>query len=379
LTEPCNKVLYISAPVGSGHVRAAKAVGLAMRGLDAEVTVDYADFFHFFSPYIGQTILKSYFAILDVFPQLYGKMYGWGNTSPLALKGQELVNGYLAERIYRYIKQTSPSAIVCTHATPAGLTAYLIKKAGLAIPVFGVVTDFTIHRLWVYPELTGYFVANETMREMLAVHGVGHEKSFALGIPVDQKFSLIYSKEKARTSLSLSQDRKTVLLMGGGAGVMPMTKIIRACDDTGLSLTILAVAGNNRSLYRQLEKTKQQLKNCELKIYGYVDNVHELMAVSDLLISKPGGMTSAEALSLGLPMLIYRPIPGQEEANTRYLIEKKAALKAGSLEEVQVILQTLFVVCPERLEELGLCSRGEGRPQAAEGIAKNILKTMRNA
>ncbi|MBP2650197.1 MAG: Monogalactosyldiacylglycerol synthase [Firmicutes bacterium] len=377
MTEPC-KILYISAPIGSGHVRAAKAMGSAISQLDDKIVVDYVDFFNFFSPFIGKTILKSYFAILDIFPQLYGKMYGWGNTSPLALKGQELVSGYLAERIHRYIKQTKPDAIVCTHATPAGLTAHLIKKVGLTIPVFGVVTDFTVHRLWVYPELTRYFVANEKMRDVLAHHGVSYEQSQALGIPVDLKFSVPYTKESLRTSFNLQPDCKTVLVMGGGAGVMPMTEIIKTCDQVGIPLQVIAVAGNNKSLYRQLEKLKMRLKHCDLKLYGYVDNIHELMAVADLLISKPGGMTSAEALCAGLPMLIYRPIPGQEEANTRYLVDKSAALRAGSLAQIKAAMIHLLVDNPSELEYIGKCAMGEGRPTAAPNIAENILETLKN-
>ncbi|MBP2653134.1 MAG: Monogalactosyldiacylglycerol synthase [Firmicutes bacterium] len=376
MTEPC-KILYISAPIGSGHVRAARAVGAAIGHMAPEVIVDYADFFNFFSPCLGRTILKSYFTILDFFPELYGKMYGWGNTSPLALKGQELVSGYLAERIHRYIKNTKPAAIVCTHATPAGLTAYLVKKAGLSIPVFAVVTDFTVHRLWVYPEMTRYFVANEKMRDVLAEYNVRYNQSQALGIPVDSKFSAIYMKEKICASFDLRQDIKTLLVMGGGAGVLPMPEIIKACDRVGIPLQVIAVAGNNKSLYSRLCNLKSGLEYCQLKIFGYVNNVHELMSVSDLLISKPGGMTSAEALCMGLPMLIYRPIPGQEEANTRYLVEKKAAVRAGSIEEIQTKLTQLLVSDSSELVHIGECALSEGRPKAAEDIARNILETLK--
>ena len=111
--------------------------------------------------------------------------------------------------------------------------------------------------------------------------------------------------------------------MGGGAGILPFADIIRVLDDLEISLQIIAVTGENHRLRRELAKLEATLKNCTLNPLGYIDNIHELMAVADLLLSKPGGMTSAEAIATGLPILIYRPIPGQEEANTSYLVNQR--------------------------------------------------------
>ena len=140
----------------------------AVRRLEPGAETVVANVFDFFSPWLGRTILAAYLKILDVFPGLYGAAYGWGNSSRLALAGRKIISSFLAGRMRRYLDVQKPDAIVVTHATPAGLIAYLAAAGSLDIPTFAVVTDFVVHRLWVYPELDRYFVADEQLRAYLA-------------------------------------------------------------------------------------------------------------------------------------------------------------------------------------------------------------------
>lgn len=367
-----HRVLFISAPIGSGHIRAAEAVKLAMQEQRPEIETNIANVFDFFSPFLGHAILRIYLKILAVFPQAYGLMYGWGNNNAKALALCELVNSHLAERMHKYILAYQPSVIVCTHATPAGLVAYLREKNRLNIPAVAIVTDFIVHRLWVHPELDYYFVANEEMRDFLAKYGVDYTHSKATGIPVDCTFTLQPDKKKIYETLGLSPDRKTLLIMGGGAGVLPLDELVAACDRLDVPLQMLVVAGNNMGMYKKLQ-TLQPLLRSPSQIFGYVNNIHELMAVADVLISKPGGMTSAEALCSGLPMIIYRPIPGQEEANTHYLVGRRVALRADSLSDLQLILRNLLVVHPEQLTFLRQNALSLGRSTTAQDIASCIF------
>ncbi len=369
------KILFISAPVGAGHIKAAQAVSSALCAKSDSIETKIANVFDFFNPYIGQAILKIYLKILKMFPGLYGMAYSWGNESYLALVGRKIISGYLASRMEKYIMEYNPVAIVCTHATPAGLVAHLVKKNKINIPVIAVVTDFVVHRLWVYPEIKNYVVANQDMSEFLNKNGIGESSIAVLGIPVDKKFSKVSNAEDILKKLGFDSQRKTILIMGGGAGMLPMDEIVRCCEDIDLELQIIVVAGHNQNIYQKLMKLQPTLRQ-KVRILGYVDNVSELMEISDLIISKPGGVTTAETLCLGLPMIIYRPIPGQEEGNTHYLTKCQAALRADSLTEIQGMIKNLFIEEPEKLLALQQNALQLGRPQSAQQVADIILSKV---
>lgn len=377
MADERKNILFISAPVGAGHVRAAQAVAKALQEIDPSIRTQQANVFDFFHPFLGQGILKLYLQMLAAFPQVYGTMYGWGNDSSLALFGRRQVSRYLAKKMQRYIEDYSPSAIVCTHATPAGLIAYLHRHSGLQIPTFAVVTDFVVHRLWVYPEINRYYVADEALREFLNQEGIDSERSKAFGIPVDTKFSSSVARDTILQRLNLPTDGKNILIMGGGAGILPMAEILTACDRLNAPVRFIAVTGKNQKLYKELSELAKGLSH-PTRILGFVNNVHELMSCADILLSKPGGMTSAEALACGLPMIIFKPIPGQEEANTRFLVERNYALRADTIESVTMNLQRLLSDSSQELEFLRRNAVNSGKGLAAKDIAHNIILTTRN-
>lgn len=365
------KVLFITAPIGSGHIRAAQAVSGVLRST-YHSNVRIANVFDFFSPWLGKTVLKMYLKILALFPQLYGRMYQWGNDGSLALIGRQIISRFLARRMKHFILDYNPSVIVCTHATPAGLVAQLLKNRDVSVPSVAIITDFVVHRLWVYPELDYYFVARPAMQEYLQQYGIGPEKSQVSGIPVDLKFGEPFNRLQMEQKLHLAHAIKTILIMGGGAGVLPIDEIIAACDTLDIPLQLIAITGNNIKMNEKLRHISLAPQH-HLRVEGFVDNVHEFMAAADLLISKPGGMSSAEALSRGLPILIYAPIPGQEQANTQYLLEQNAALRADSLSELRSLLTGLLIQHSGQLTSLKQQALRLGRPAAAEAIAERIF------
>lgn len=366
------KILFISAPIGSGHIRAAEAISKAVTNLRPDITTHLANVFNFFSQFWGQALLNTYLRILGIFPRAYGTMYGWGNTSKLALLGRQVISRFLANRMYRYIQEYQPTLIVCTHATPAGLIAYLLKQKRINIPAIAVVTDFVVHRLWVYDEIDYYFVASEELRNDLEQYGVAKTRSCALGIPIDSAFAQPYNKQDIITKLDFDASVKTILIMGGGAGVLPMAEIIMSLNSINTSLQVIAVTGNNKKLFQQLQELQTHV-TYKLKILTFVNNIHELMAISDVLISKPGGMTSAEALSMGLPMIIYRPIPGQEEGNTKFLLEKNVALRADSVDDLAILLNDLIANKYGNLDRMMDNARNLGRTYADKEIALKLI------
>ena len=371
------KVLFISAPVGAGHIRAAQAVANALKQIDPSIHTQLANSFDFFHPLLGKGILKSYLKLLSIFPQAYGTMYGWGNDSSLALFGRRQVSRYLAKKMQHYIWNYNPSAIVCTHATPAGLIAYLLRHSKLRVPTYAIVTDFVVHKLWVYPEIERYYVADDTLRGFLAQQGIVSERSRAFGIPVDVSFAEKIARESVLRQLHLAENGKIILIMGGGAGILPMAEILTACDHLTTPVAFIAVTGKNDKLYNELAALAKRMKH-PVRVLGFVNNVHELMSCADILISKPGGMTSAEALACGLPMIIFKPIPGQEEANTRYLVERNYAVRADSIESAKLHLQRLLSDSSMDLKYLQHTAAEAGKRKAAHDIAQNIILTTRN-
>jgi len=366
------RVLFISAPVGAGHIRAAQAVS-RMLNVNHDCHTELCNIFDLFHPVIGKTILNTYLKTLDVFPDLYGSMYGWGNRSNLALAGRELVSQAFAGRMLKYINKFQPTAIVCTHATPAGLVAWLKKKKLITIPAAAVITDFVVHRLWVYPEFDHYFVAHSAMVRYLSQYGITPQSVFVTGIPVSEHFVQPCDKHQVLDKLKLAADRKTILIMGGGAGVLSMDEIVQLCNQLDSPVQLVAVAGKNEQLYWKLVRLEATCRH-PVKALGYVANVHELMCIADLLISKPGGMSAAEALVKGLPLVVYRPIPGQEDANTRYLIDNAAACRADSLPELKNLLIRLLDDNNSEMLHLRQQSTLLGQPEAAQKIAKIIAE-----
>ena len=328
--------------------------------------------FDFFPSWIGNTILRSYLKILSVFPQLYGIAYGWGNSSGVALYGRRMISQLLARKMLAYINSYAPDIVVCTHATPAGLVADLLRSGKLKVPGVAVVTDFVLHRLWIYPEIHHYCVANEDLRQQLVYAGIPLERSCASGIPVDASFVSPPSRQAAARTLGLDPDLPTVMIMGGGGGVLPMDSIIRTLDRLDISFQVMAVCGNNQSLYTVLSIMADSIRH-RLLVFGFIDNIPELMAASDVLVTKPGGMTSAEALCCGLPMLLYCPIPGQEEANAKILLKSGTALQANTLEQLSNTVN-LLLSQSDKLSGLRSCALAAAKPKASAVAAETIWR-----
>lgn len=370
-----SRILFISTPVGAGHTRAAQAVQQAVQRIDPYSETQLVNMFDFFSPVIGRTILRLYLLILRLYPSLYGSMYDWGNNSVAALAGRDVINRYLAAKMFKFIRQYNPDAIVCTHATPAGLTACLRRSGHIRIPVFAVITDFVLHRLWVYEEIDHYYVSHSLLQEQLHQLGISQEKSLVAGIPVSAEFACLRRNEELLQQFQFTSNLPVILIMGGGGGLLPMDDIIGSiCRHFGDDVQIIAVTGHNDKLYHELcTRHKQRSNVC---ILGFVDYIPALMALAAVIISKPGGMTSAEALCAGLPLIIYRPIPGQEEGNTQYLTSLGVAKQVNDLTDLPQALGQLLNNEAESCHEQRNAISRFSRPDAAHEIANHLVNFL---
>jgi processive 1,2-diacylglycerol beta-glucosyltransferase len=241
-----------------------------------------------------------------------------------------------------------------------------------APPVLGIVTDFAVHGFWVHENIEAYAVATESLRDDLVARGIPAERIGAAGIPVHPRFAdRAESRSALRARLGLSE-RPTVLLMGGGLGIGPFERMLESVDELDESVAVVAIAGRNVKAERRALSVAGKL-HCPVHVLGFVENVYDYMLACDVLVTKPGGLTAAEALAAGIPMVLCRPLPGQEERNSRVLVEANCAVRVRSVKELPAALDTVLSD-PDRRARMVSAAALLGRPQAAREIGLLIAR-----
>jgi processive 1,2-diacylglycerol beta-glucosyltransferase len=368
-------VLFFSASYGGGHRQASLALARALGLYKETLQTEIVDFMELISPAINRFTRFTYTKSVRNTPSLYGYVYRVSDNLKLdTLLEMQLTNLGL-QKTLDFLAEQAPRLVVATYPAAAGIISYIKRKGLLEAPLVTVITDNTVHSQWVHPETDFYFVGSEQVRRGLIYRGVPDSKIFVTGIPIDMKFARTPSREALRLSFGLRPEIPVILIMTGAEGLLRgIPALCQVLDELPLPLQALVVTGKDRSLYQHL--SEQATKYDKLfKVYQFVDNVEDFMAASNLLITKAGGLTISEALAMGLPMLIYRPIPGQEMENTRYLLDAGAALPVYDLKELRVKLH--LVLTQKRFYD-SLCSRARaaGRPEAANMGARILLSLL---
>lgn len=369
------KILFLSASIGSGHRQAAVSIAQAMKRLQHDIVVEHIDILDFVNKFFRRTLLSVYFKSLIFIPQVYKKAYTWGNRKQSALWMRKIISAFFAKQLKIYLKTYRPDVVVCTHATPANVMQYLKEHAQMSIPSVSVITDFTVHQMWINQDTKQYFVAEDSLIDNLIKYHIKQERSYALGIPVSVMYERNYDKNKLLKCMKFCDKTKIVLIMGGGAGIFPMLKVIQCLNSCTTAMQLIVVTGENKNLYRKVQKMQSKIKH-DMHIFGFVHNIYEFMAVSDILISKAGGVTVSEALCSALPMIIYQPIPGQEEENTKFLLRKKVAIKINKISTLKKVIDKIFRIESNVLTNMKINARQISKPSAAKDIASCILNQL---
>lgn len=354
-------ILILSAPIGSGHKLAAEALATAFQEKNYNVVM--ASAFDFFPNCIGKTFLQIYIKILQVCPILYATVYKWGNNQEGSLWLRNILNKVLAILARSFLKKINPEIVIATHATPAGIISMLKTMDQLNLVLVGVVTDYTVHNWWLYDEINVYITANEDVRPSKVLP---KQKVLPLGIPLRPEF---YCGEQ-----KTNYQHKTCLLMGGGDGLLPMVEIILAWQEKfGTELNFIAITGRNKSLAQQLKK----IQYSNLTILNFVDNISSVMLNADVLISKSGGVSSAEAIALKIPYVIYRPMVGQETVNANYLSAAEVAVVAHNQAEL-LSAMNILLYDQEHLTKLKENLNKRAKPDATLSIVQAILSMQKD-
>jgi processive 1,2-diacylglycerol beta-glucosyltransferase len=272
----------------------------------------------------------------------------------------------------RHLKKFRPDAVLCTHYLPLESLGLLRQKQKVPPPlVVSIVTDFEAHALWMDAWVDLYCVAAEETKARLVARGAKPENIAVTGIPIAQKFLSKPDAKTVRQNYGLRDDQPVLLVLGGGFGMGPVAEILGELDKVPGRFQTLVVAGRNEKLRRELAT---QNRRHPTHVLGFASNMHELMAVADLIITKPGGLTSSEALALGKPLFILNPIPGQEAANSDFLLERGAAAKVNRVEDLPFRIGQLLG--SKKLAEMARAAKALGRPQSAAAVCREILKRV---
>jgi processive 1,2-diacylglycerol beta-glucosyltransferase len=370
------RVLVLSASVGAGHLRAAEAVEAALHRLAPQTHVRNVDVLDLTNRVFRRLYGRLYLDLVNKAPHVLGYFYDMLDRP--SKSGRNRGDGFrlLLEKLnlrpfIKFLQAEPWDLVINTHFLPAEIIASLRKKKLLDVPQVTVTTDFETHRLWVNPPCERYFTATEEGALYLQSWGVPAGATEATGIPVHPVFSEPKDRAALLAKHGLDGDRPVVLQLAGGFGVGPVERLYRELLGVEIPLQLAVVSGRNEKLKAQLEKVPCPPRH-RAKVFGFTQEIDELMAVADLVVSKPGGLTTSETLARGAVMVIVNPIPGQESRNSDYLLESGAAIKANNAATLGHKVGSLLAD-PKRLDRHRANVRRIARPRAAFDVVRRAL------
>lgn len=365
-----HRILIATATAGGGHLAAAAAIEEAWLRQRPGDQIKRVDILDYTSRLYRKAYAEGYVLLADRTPELYAHAFRRTDTLEFLKKAgrwRRWGARFLAGKFLKLVDSFRPDVVISPHFLPIET---LGSQSGRGIPpVVCVITDFEAHALWIEPCVDFYCVANPETRARLVARGVPAQRIAVTGIPVSQHFATRGAASAERKHLNLKDAGPVVLVLGGGLGMGPLEKIVASLDSVTKPFEMMVVAGKNKKLYETL-KTKNYRHS--VQIHGFVTNMHQLMKAADLVVTKPGGLTSSEALALGKPLLIVNPLPGQEAANSDYLLQNGAAVKVNRLEDLSFRVKTLLG--SPQLARLSRSARDLGRPKAAQQICREVTK-----
>ncbi|MDR2852108.1 MAG: glycosyltransferase [Burkholderiaceae bacterium] len=369
------KVLLLSTGgVGAGHSRAAEALRAFAAIHPAGVETVYLDAMDFVSPRFRRFYTDGYIKVINKYPQVWRYIYNKANETPPDAPIQKLrdaIERFCCRALLPEIERQRPDAIICTHFLPAGLLSHELSQGRPMAPVWMQITDFSLPSVWILPQISGYFTAHEEIAWRVCRRGVAPERVAVSGIPVMPAFSAALERRECAAQLGLDPARKTLLLMGGGAGVGRLDLLAARLLAMPVDFQLVALAGRNQAMLDTLQNLARQHPG-RLFAQGYTNQIERFMACADLAITKPGGLTIAECLTMGLPMIVHSPIPGQEEHTADFLLEQGVALKAIDGDAIAYRVAALLQA-PERLAAMRQKSAALRRPQAGRFVLDRVL------
>jgi len=376
MSDNKKKIILLYSTAGLGHKKAAMALLKAFRAREdvkCEM-VNVLDYGNRFCCFVYEAL---YVFFMTRARWLWGALYHLSNNTVadvITRKLRGIIDYHSLPGLGEVLVKKAPDAIVATHFFLPSIADILMKNKAFYSRMFAVITDYGPHTYWLSRAIDRFFVGSASASEELAKRGVPEDKITVSGIPTTDDFCGEFDTEDLRRTYRLDKDRKTIFLMSGGFGVGPMEKMLFSLNECKVEIQVIAVCGHNKEVYEDIELIRDKLRY-PLVLFGFTDKVAELMAVSDIMVTKAGGISVTEALNMRLPMVFYASVPGQETWNEDLLVRVGAAQKADNVRDIPVIVNRML------LSEDAYETFIEGidkvrRPHAAEHIVDMVLKDI---
>ena len=375
------QLLILSVSAGNGHVRAAQALEAAAALRTPACSAIHIDAMQHVAAGFRKVYTDWYIELVNRAPEVWSYLHQKTDSTPHSATSQRLRRGIervSAGPLLREVQRIQPKAVVCTHFLPAELLMRERAKGRIDCPVWLQVTDYDLHNMWLIPGMEGYLAATDEVAFRMRARGLDASRIHVTGIPVMPAFSRPEAPELERNAnvsrLGLDPARKVVLMASGGAGMGDLPSMVErmlALAGPGCDFQIIAVAGRNVAAHAALQALALRHPG-RLVAIGFTNEMEKLMAASDLVVTKPGGLTISECLALGRPMLLVSPIPGQEEHNAGFLMEEGAAWLAYDTIGLEYKMAGLMAA-PEKLARMAHKSHALGKPDAARRVLDCVL------
>lgn len=330
--------LIFSVSIGNGHDQAAHTLRNEFIRQNNSSRVKIINTISYISPILDKVILDSYLNILKIYPKAWGKLYNKTNKLDPLIDVNDIANRLITGKFSKTTANFNPDVIICTHSFPAAIISSLKHKKKVGCPLVTIVTDFNIHSSYINENTDYYVIPHEDLTYVMEDYGVNKEKILPFGIPIRKDFGEVLDREELLSKLGF-ENKKIILVMGGGLGLGKIYNIVKAIDGYMENVQIIAIAGRNDRLESTLKNLSTRNR---LYVYGFVNNMHELMEMSDCIITKPGGVSTSEILSKEKPLVIFSPLPGQEYENVEFLLNSGAAVTTSDVKKIPILIDQMF-------------------------------------
>lgn len=356
----------MSVKAGYGHHSTAKAIMEKFSSHGHEC--DMLDIFDYINHKLGNTIQDGYLLSTKYLSAPYGKIYGTMSERDTPYSKHSitaLLSKLVSKKLKAYVKLYSPDLVIGTHSY-AGVVMSILRGEGIInCPIIGIVTDFTVHPFWESTTLDNYVIPDMRLAYEMTRKGISRDKLLPIGIPIRERFETKLPRDNACGLLGI-ENKRTALLMMGSMGFGNIKRTLLEIDECDEDFQVICICGSNKRMEKAISKYPWK-KN--IMAYGFVDNIDTMMDACDVVISKPGGLTTSETLAKGLPMIAANPIPGQEDRNLMFLVNNGVVIAINDIFTMSDALHLLFGD-PLRLDELRACAMRMGKPTSTENLYK---------
>ncbi len=374
------KILIFYASYGGGHLSAARSIKEYIDENYADTKTQLVDCVEYVNKVLNSITTTAYTEMAKKAPWAWGKLYSKSEKGPIAHISSE-ANKIMSIKLNKLLQEFEPDLIISTHFFASQMCSILKEKGKINAKIATIMTDYAPHEQWLLNSsmVDYFFVAHDGMKEALINKGIDENKIFATGIPLSNRFLQSYNKLETLKSFGLAKGKKTVLFFAGGEFGLGKSKtynILKTLAESFDNIQVVAIAGRNKQMKKNFDDIVENTNTSDtIKILEYTNKVPELMSISDLVITKPGGLTTTESLASGLPIVVINPLPGQEEENSDFLEKHGAAIRIKNNDNIEEILKNLFN-SDETMKRMKISARLLAKKHSCKDICKILLKKL---